>query len=65
MPSKPKSQQDQVYCYFLLAAGVVILALAGYSGYVLYPRFDLPAVIGTWFLILAIWADFFTRIFPV
>jgi hypothetical protein len=22
-------------------------------------------VVGTWFLILAIWADFFTRIFPV
>ncbi|MFO7540625.1 MAG: cytochrome c biogenesis protein CcdA [Chloroflexota bacterium] len=53
MPSKRKSQQDQVYWYFLLAAGVVILALAGYSGYVLYPRFDLPAVTGVSLLLLA------------
>jgi cytochrome c biogenesis protein CcdA len=53
MPSKRKLEQSQVYRYFLLAAGVVILALAGYSGYVLYPRFDLPAVTGVSLLLLA------------
>jgi cytochrome c biogenesis protein CcdA len=32
---------------------VGLLALAGYVGYVLYPRFDLPAVSGTGLLVLA------------
>jgi hypothetical protein len=31
----------------------VILAVAGYNGYVLYPRFDLPAVSDTGLLVLA------------
>jgi cytochrome c biogenesis protein CcdA len=53
MPSKRKLEQSQAHRYFLLAAGVVILALAGYSGYVLYPRFDLPAVTGVGLLLLA------------
>jgi cytochrome c biogenesis protein CcdA len=53
MPSKRKLQQSQAHRYFLLAAGVAILALAGYSGYVLYPRFDLPAVTGVSLLLLA------------
>ena len=39
--------------YFLLTAGVTILAVAGYGGYVLYPRFHLPAVTGIGLLILA------------
>lgn len=44
---------NQAHRYFLLATGVVILALAGYSGYVFYPRFDLPAVTGVGLLALA------------
>jgi copper chaperone len=39
--------------YWLLVAGVLLLALAGYSGYVLYPRFGLPAVEGASLLVLA------------
>lgn len=39
--------------YLLLATGVILLGLAGYIGYVLYPRFDLPAVSGAGLLLLA------------
>jgi cytochrome c biogenesis protein CcdA len=39
--------------YWLLSLGVVLLALAGYSGYLLYPRFGLPAVEGATLLLLA------------
>jgi cytochrome c biogenesis protein CcdA len=39
--------------YWLLTMGVLILALAGYGGYVLYPRFGLPAVEGVSLLLLA------------
>lgn len=39
--------------YAMLAAGVFLLALAGYTGYVLYPRFGLPAVSGLGLLVLA------------
>jgi cytochrome c biogenesis protein CcdA len=39
--------------YWLLAIGVALLALAGYAGYVLYPRFGLPAVSGAALLLLA------------
>ncbi|MBI2843909.1 MAG: hypothetical protein HYX78_10960 [Armatimonadetes bacterium] len=39
--------------YWLLAFGVVILALVGYIGYELYPRFKLPAVQGAALLLLA------------
>jgi len=38
----------------LLVAGLLLLALAGYGGYVLYPRFDLPAVTGAGLLLLAV-----------
>ena len=41
------------YVYILFAAGVLVLAMAGYAGYVLYPRFDLPAASGTGLLVLA------------
>jgi hypothetical protein len=34
------------YLYLLLALGVLLLAVAGYAGYVLYPRFDLPPATG-------------------
>jgi cytochrome c biogenesis protein CcdA/copper chaperone CopZ len=39
--------------YWLLGLGVLMLALAGYAGYVLYPRFGLPAVEGASLLLLA------------
>ncbi|MGH2950178.1 MAG: cytochrome c biogenesis protein CcdA [Solirubrobacteraceae bacterium] len=39
--------------YAMLVAGVALLALAGYTGYVLYPRFGLPAVSGAALLVLA------------
>jgi cytochrome c biogenesis protein CcdA len=40
--------------YVLLVAGVVALAVAGYAGYVLYPRFGLPAGAGAGLLVLAV-----------
>ena len=39
--------------YLALALGAVALAVAGYAGYVLYPRFDLPAGTGVGLLVLA------------
>lgn len=39
--------------YWLLTALAVVIALAGYAGYVLYPRFDLPPVEGLGLLGLA------------
>lgn len=39
--------------YVLLAVGVVLLGLAGYVGYVAYPRFHLPSVTGAALLVLA------------
>lgn len=39
--------------YGLLVAAVVVAGLAGYVGYVLYPRFDLPAAEGASLLVLA------------
>jgi cytochrome c biogenesis protein CcdA/copper chaperone CopZ len=44
--------------YALLVVAVVVVALAGYIGYVLYPRFDLPAVQGAGLLALAAAAGF-------
>jgi cytochrome c biogenesis protein CcdA len=54
MPTRqPTAQHDPRFWYLLLAAIVGVLALAGYTGYVLYPRFDLPAVTGIGLLVLA------------
>jgi cytochrome c biogenesis protein CcdA len=39
--------------YAMLVALVVVVAVAGYAGFVLYPRFDLPAVQGLGLLGLA------------
>lgn len=39
--------------YALLALGLAVLAFAGYAGYELYPRFDLPAAQGAGLLLLA------------
>lgn len=37
-------QRPRFAWYLLLVLSVLALALAGYTGYVLYPRFDLPAL---------------------
>lgn len=42
--------------YFFLALSVLALALLGYLGYVVYPRFDLPMVEGVPLLALALGA---------
>lgn len=39
--------------YALLVAVTLTVALAGYAGYVLYPRFDLPSVTGATLLLLS------------
>lgn len=39
--------------YGLVVTGVVVLAVAGYAGYAVYPRFDLPALEGVGLVILA------------
>lgn len=44
------------FWYLLLASIIGLLALAGYAGYVLYPRFDLPAATGIGLLALAVGA---------
>lgn len=44
---------NQAPRYLLMVIMVLVLALAGYAGYVLYPRFDLPAVAGVGLLVLA------------
>lgn len=40
--------------YAALVIGVALLALVGYAGYALYPRFDLPALEGVSLLLLAV-----------
>ncbi|MDT8305317.1 MAG: hypothetical protein RRC07_05225, partial [Anaerolineae bacterium] len=41
------------YLFLGLVIAVLLLALAGYAGYVLYPRFALPAASGAGLLLLA------------
>lgn len=48
-----ESSAGSALTYWLLTALAVVIALAGYAGYVLYPRFDLPAVEGLGLLGLA------------
>jgi cytochrome c biogenesis protein CcdA len=47
----PENRNALTYIALLLA--VLFLALVGYGGYTLYPRFDLPAVTGVGLLLLA------------
>lgn len=44
--------------YLLLATAVLLAGGAGYLGYVVYPRFDLPAAAGAGLLVLAAAAGF-------
>lgn len=54
MPTtRETTERNQGLGFWLLAVAVVALAVAGYTGYALYPRFDLPAVSGASLLILA------------
>jgi cytochrome c biogenesis protein CcdA len=51
--TEDKKRQGGSARYILLAFGVLLLALAGYTGYVLYPRFGLPSVTGSGLFVLA------------
>jgi cytochrome c biogenesis protein CcdA len=51
MLSRTRTRQQVSYGIFALS--VVLVSLAGYLGYVLYPRFDLPAVTGIGLFVLA------------
>ncbi len=54
MPEEDQRLQgNQDLGYILLAGIVALLSLAGYAGYVAYPRFDLPAASGIGLLVLA------------
>jgi cytochrome c biogenesis protein CcdA/copper chaperone CopZ len=48
-----RADSDRVAAYGLLVAAVAVAGLAGYVGYELYPRFDLPAAEGAGLLVLA------------
>lgn len=39
--------------YLALLIGVSVIAISGYAGYVIYPRFNLPPVLGVGLLVLA------------
>lgn len=53
MRVKKTSADGSAHTYWLLTALAIVIALAGYAGYVLYPRFDLPPVEGFGLLGLA------------
>lgn len=52
MQEQAKGRRSGVW-YALLVGLVLACALAGYLGYVLYPRFDLPASVGISLLVLS------------
>ncbi|MDQ3418601.1 MAG: heavy-metal-associated domain-containing protein [Acidobacteriota bacterium] len=54
----PREDGDGSGRYAVLVVAVVVVALAGYIGYVLYPRFNLPAAQGAGLLALAAAAGF-------
>lgn len=47
------TNNNRALWYILLTAGVILLAVAGYTGYALYPRFALPGVTGTGLFVIA------------
>lgn len=49
-----KREDQRAVRYALLAVGIVALAVAGYGGYVLDPRFDSPPGAGAGLLVLAV-----------
>jgi thiol:disulfide interchange protein len=50
---RQEETNTQPVWFWILSLGVVIFATAGYLGYILYPRFGLPAVEGASLLLLA------------
>jgi len=52
-PRSPDIGEASRGWYAILALGLALLAVAGYVGYELYPRFDLPGVHGAGLLLLA------------
>jgi copper chaperone CopZ/cytochrome c biogenesis protein CcdA len=50
---EPRPSEQRALGYALLALGIAALAVAGYTGYQLYPRFGLPAVDGAGLFLLA------------
>lgn len=54
----PDDHRADAVRYALLTVAVVVAATAGYVGYVVYPRFDLPAAVGAGLLGLAAAAGF-------
>ena len=48
-----RAQRTSPARYGLLVIGVAVVGMAGYVGYVVYPRFDLPAAEGAGLLVLA------------
>ncbi len=57
MPLSPPPGPGRVR-FVLLASGILLVGLAGFAGYVIYPRFDLPAATGIGLLLLAAGAGF-------
>lgn len=53
LPLSPRAPRPGWIRFGLLALGVVLLGVAGYVGYVMYPRFHLPSVTGIPLLALA------------
>ncbi len=51
--SRRPLDRNPAVVYGLLAMPVVLLSIAGYTGYALYPRFDLPTASGLGLLVLA------------
>ena len=51
--AEERSRDKSIGWYLFLVLGVLILAIAGYTGYVLYPRFHLPAASGIGLSLLA------------
>lgn len=45
---------DRSFRYGLFVTAIVVIAVAGYAGYVVYPRFDLPALEGAGLVVLAV-----------
>lgn len=48
-----KTEQKKVFPYLIFVSFIILLSIAAYSGYVFYPRFDLPAATGSGLLVLA------------
>lgn len=48
-----QTNNNRALWYVLLTIGVILLAVTGYTGYALYPRFALPSVTGAGLFVIA------------